>query len=141
MKGGEIVPRSKRLEVVTKAFEGAGGDEPFLIQLDLAVVVAFQLGELGGRLCRFESKLAAIQRGEQLPGGDPIAFLNEQALDLSLNLGNDLGIGLRFERGGARIRRQKLFTGRERDLDRNGGVGSLRSPRASGRRQSSRNRC
>ena len=98
---------------------------PRCVQLDLPAVVALELGQLRAGLCDFEPQLAAIERRKHLAGAHDVAFLDEQALDFALHLGDDVRVGFGFERGGAGIGRQQLLTSRLGDLDGDGGLGRL----------------
>ena len=75
----EVVRGALIVEVVLEVFEGAGGHQPLLVQLDLTIEVALGLGERGARLRGLQTQLPIVELREHLAGAHAITFLDEDA--------------------------------------------------------------
>ncbi len=93
------------------------------MQFDLAIEITLGLGEGCTRLGGPESQLPIIENGEELTRFHVVAFLDQDAADFAAHLGDDLGVGLGFQRGGPAVHREHLATNGPGDFDRDGGVG------------------
>ena len=113
----EVLVSAQVIEVIAQAIDGAGRDQAFLAEFQLALVVALDLGELGPGLQRLQAQLARIERRQDLPGAHRRALFDVNPFNLATDPRDHVGIRLGLQGRRAGVNRLHLPQRRGHDLD------------------------
>ena len=123
LQSGEIVRGLERFRFVLDFLEVSGADQASFLQIDVALVVALRLAQIGLGLLEFETQAVAVETSEHLPACYVITFFDENLTDFTGDLRNDLSLSEGLDRCRARVHRINIGAARERGFYRDcGGV-------------------
>ena len=118
LQSGEVVRGLECFRFVFDFLEVSGADQAFFLQIDVALVVALRLSQIGLGLLQFEAQAVAVETSEHLPASYVIAFFDENLTDFTGDLRNDLSLSERLDWRRARVHRINIGAARDRGFYR-----------------------